>query len=98
MLIETIKLSDWIISICNICPFSHRTGEKLLKYLIGNWLWMKLIIGEYLHINNLLNIIAFSYLFSFKYLHFVNSNRFTRNQQRILEQNKNQREDANVSK
>lgn len=37
-------------------------------------------------------------MFSFKYLHFVNSNRFTRNQQRILEQNKSQREDANVSK
>lgn len=60
---------------------------------------MRLIIfvPEYLRVNNLLRIIACSYIFSFKYLNFSNSNRFTRNQQRILEQNRNQREDANVS-
>lgn len=59
---------------------------------------MKLIVfvSKYLHINNLLSIVAFSCSFSFQYFHVANSNRFTRNQQRILEQN-NQREDTNVS-
>lgn len=59
---------------------------------------MKLVVfvPKYLHINNLLSIVAFSCPFSLQYFHVANSNRFTRNQQRILEQN-NQREDTNVS-
>lgn len=56
---------------------------------------LTVVVPKYLCIDTL-NIIEFPYSYASKYLHFANSNRFTRNQQRILEQN-NQRENANVS-